>query len=112
MYVFQNNLYEQTADLAYGYSNLSEMDALVNTHSILDIRVISPTAEFAAAAPLTNVQLMEVFGTITPTRQIAENTDLPFAVSFVRARHQATYIIIYDEDKMPVELLFTGFTGT
>jgi hypothetical protein len=84
------------------------------TGSILDIKAISATSDFAAAAPLTPQQLETFFGTDTPTHEMVE------AKSFELARYlqkdvgrywcQGTYIVVY-KDGQPWELFFTGYSG-
>jgi hypothetical protein len=85
------------------------------THSILDIDRISLDAQIGAAAPLSDGQLETLFGTSQPTRKIIEqagaiNLDSYLQKKAGRYRGQATYILVY-RDGLPVEVLFTGYSG-
>lgn len=89
-------------------TELLEMNGESGTHSIIDISDISPTPDFGMAAPLSHQQLIDLFGTDHPTRNMVEqrSDDL----QSLRSRWEATYIVIY-ADGLPSEIFFTGYSG-
>jgi hypothetical protein len=87
---------------------LIEMSAESGTHSILDIKGISNEPDFGTAAPLTDEELVQLFGTTKPTKSIVEGKISE--IQLLRSSWQGTYIVLY-EDKMPKEILFAGFSG-
>lgn len=89
-------------------AELLERNGESGTHSILDITQISSTPGFCAAAPLSEQQLLDIFGTTQPTHQMIEqHLD---QVQALRRSWEGTYIIVYEDDT-PFEILFTGFSG-
>jgi len=78
------------------------------THSIIDITDISSTPDFGKAAPLSSQQLMNLFGTEKPTKNMIEQK--ADEIMQLRERWQATYIIIY-KDGLPDQIFFTGYSG-
>lgn len=87
---------------------LVDENAESGTHSILDIDHISDETEFNAAAPLPPEILIELFGTIQPSRSMVE-TQLD-ELQGIRFRWCGTYIVIYDNGQ-PSEICFVGYSG-
>lgn len=76
------------------------------TRSILDMEGVSDTPDFSVAAPLPKDDLMELFGTDKPTREMIEdNDDLYESLE----RGQGVYIVTYDGDR-PSEIFFAGYS--
>jgi hypothetical protein len=87
---------------------LFERNGESGTHSILDITGVTSSPDFGTASPLTQDKLVELFATERPNRSMVEaKID---EVMNLRRRWEATYIIIYKNDK-PDEIFFTGFSG-
>ncbi len=78
------------------------------THSIIDIKSISPTPDFETAAPLSAEQLIEFFGTDKPTHAQVEAK--AYELQRLRLRWQGSYLIVYRAEE-PAEIFFTGFSG-
>jgi hypothetical protein len=96
------------------------MDAAAEsgTGSILDIMRISDEPDFLAACPLPSDELMALFGTTKPTRDLVERIVVGsqnFADSLVLDfweridRGQGRYIIIYESSE-PREIFFAGMS--
>ena len=78
------------------------------THSIIDIDGISSSPAFRTAAPLSEEELIECFGTDKPARSMVE--DKADELQSLRRRWEGTYVIVY-KDGLPDEIFFTGFSG-
>jgi len=78
------------------------------THSMIDITGISSTPDFGKAAPLSSQQLVDLFGTEKPARNLVEQKVTE--IMQLRERWQATYIIVY-KDELPDQIFFTGYSG-
>jgi hypothetical protein len=82
------------------------------TRSILDITQVagSPIDEgqmpFFTAFPLANTDVIDLFGTPRPTRQMVEANHLMWDRI---ERGSAIYVTLYDDDK-PCEILFAGYS--
>ncbi len=76
------------------------------TRSILDMERISDEADYGAVRRLSDDELMELFGTSTPTREMIESNDELFEAL---ERGQGVYIIAYRDDK-PSEIFFAGYS--
>lgn len=76
------------------------------TRSILDVEGISEERSFCVAAPLTEEELEEYFGTVHPTREMISN-NMDFLENIDRG--QCIYIIAYKGDQ-PSELFFAGYS--
>ncbi|MDB4932718.1 MAG: hypothetical protein JWM10_5202 [Myxococcaceae bacterium] len=84
------------------------MDAAEGTASILDIRALGDEVEPGLSAPLSDAQLVEVFGTRTPT---------PAAVTWEACsplfealdRGESRYVVAYEHDA-PAEAVFIGYS--
>ena len=87
---------------------LLERNGESGTHSILDIDGISETPYFGKAAPLTEQQLSELFGTPKPTRNMIESKINE--IQALRQRWMGTYIIVY-KNGAPDQFFFAGFSG-
>jgi hypothetical protein len=78
------------------------------THSMIDITGISSTPDFGKAAPLSSQQLVDLFGTEKPARNLVEQKVTE--IMQLRERWQATYIIVH-KDELPDQIFFTGYSG-
>jgi hypothetical protein len=76
------------------------------TRSILDMMRVSETADYNAVAPVPKEELMELFGTDKPTREMIEEGDDLFEML---ERGQGVYIVVYKDDA-PSELFFAGYS--
>jgi hypothetical protein len=82
------------------------------TRSILDIQHAAPApfdgsqTQFFTAFPLVEADLVDLFGTTRPTREIAEKNDEMWELL---ERGSAIYVILFDKDE-PSEILFAGYS--
>jgi hypothetical protein len=83
------------------------------THSIIDIEKVSSKPIIGAVAPLSNLRLLDIFGTEQPTHNMVERwsarIDPPDAEPLYE-RWEGIYIIVY-KDSMPDEIYFEGCSG-
>jgi hypothetical protein len=77
------------------------------TRSILDIVGLSEGRKAGAAAPLSEEELLELFDTTKPTREVVDRR--LGDVFGLLARGECVYLHIYDAAE-PVELLFAGYS--
>lgn len=93
---------------------LLQWNAEDGTHSIIDIKKITPTSDFGAAAPLSAEELKRIFGTEKPTREMIKTKEEDLVVflqeELGRSRWQGTYIVVYKGNE-PVQIYFTGSSG-
>ena len=74
------------------------------TRSILDMERISDEPDYGAVTTLSDDQLIDLFGTNKPTREMIEaNDELLEAIE----RGQGVYIVAYEDGK-PTEIFFAG----
>ncbi|MCI0578580.1 MAG: hypothetical protein L0332_13915 [Chloroflexi bacterium] len=78
------------------------------SHSILDINGISPKPGFGLAAPLSEQELLNLFGTDKPTEEMIKSQEN--VLMDLRSRWEATYVIVY-KDGEPEWIYFCGFSG-
>ena len=76
------------------------------TRSILDMERISGTPDFGAVVPLRDEELIDLFGTNKPTREMIEDNEDLFEML---ERGQGVYVIAYRDDK-PTEIFFAGYS--
>ena len=76
------------------------------TRSILDMERVSDAPDYCAVAPLPEEDLIELFGTNKPTREMVEGGDELFASM---ERGQGVYIVVYKDDQ-PSEIFFAGYS--
>jgi hypothetical protein len=76
------------------------------TASILDITHIAEEPDFFAVTPLPSEELVRLFGTDQPTREMIER-DMDFYEDINRG--QGVYIIAYKDGK-PSEIFFGGYS--
>lgn len=76
------------------------------TGSILDISRVADRPDYFAVAPLSREELLELFGTEQPTREVIEG-NLSFFQDIERG--QGIYIVAYQDGK-PTELFFAGYS--
>jgi hypothetical protein len=89
---------------------LIELSAEAGTHSILDIAHVAAEPDFGVSAPLNNDELIQLFGTLKPTKSLIDKNNQKGELINLRERWQGTYIIVY-ENNQPSEILFTGSSG-
>jgi hypothetical protein len=76
------------------------------TRSILDMERVSDSPDHGAVTPLAEDDLIDLFGTATPTREMIEsNDDLFEAID----RGQGVYVVAYRDGK-PSEIYFAGYS--
>ena len=76
------------------------------TRSILDIHQVSESPEFCAACPMSDEVLLNLYGTIQPTRRMVESK-MDFLEDVERG--QCVYILLY-QDGRPNEVFFVGYS--
>ena len=76
------------------------------TRSILDMERISDTPDDGAVVPLPNEELLDLFGTEKPTREMIEDNDDLFEML---ERGQGICVIAYRDDE-PTEIYFGGYS--
>ena len=76
------------------------------TRSILDMMRIADEPDYFACAPLPPEDLMEMFGTDKPTREMIEAHDELFDAL---ERGQGVYVVVY-KDERPSEIFFAGYS--
>lgn len=76
------------------------------TRSILDVEKIGATPNFGVAVPLSAEQLMDLYGTDKPSREmVAGNMDFFDDID----RGQAIYFVLY-RGEQPTEIFFAGMS--
>ncbi|HVU15279.1 MAG TPA: hypothetical protein VHD32_00025 [Candidatus Didemnitutus sp.] len=83
------------------------------THSILDIQGISPVPEFGAVSPMPGDDLVRIFGTSEPTREMVEallGDERLMEHPLVSKRWQGVFFAVYGGGR-PVEFCFVGTSG-
>jgi len=76
------------------------------TRSILDMERISDTPDYGAVTRLPTEELIDLFGTDKPTREMIEKNDDLFEML---ERGQGVYVIAYRDDE-PAEIYFAGYS--
>ena len=76
------------------------------TRSILDMERISGTPDYGAVSRLPDEELIDLFGTNKPTREMIEENDDLFEML---ERGQGVYVIAYRDDE-PTEIYFAGYS--
>jgi hypothetical protein len=76
------------------------------TRSILDMEGVADTPDYGVAAPLPEEDLLTLFGTDKPTREMIEDSDDLYEVL---ERGQGVYIVVYDGSQ-PSEIFFAGYS--
>jgi hypothetical protein len=76
------------------------------TRSILDMIRIGARPDFGAVAPLDAAELMDLFGTVKPSRADVEANEELFEQM---ERGQGLYIVIYEKDE-PSQVYFAGYS--
>jgi hypothetical protein len=89
---------------------LREWNAESGTHSIIDILSVGDVATFGVAAPLTDEELVRLFGTTQPTRTMTDVSETIRTLTDLRDNWEGTYVVLY-HDGQPDEILFAGFSG-
>ncbi len=90
---------------------LLEWNQEAGTHSILDIyKGVSTEPDFGTVSPLTNQQLLQIFGTMRPTHELIADWLQTDGLSQVRRRWRGVYFLVY-ENETPTEICFAGFSG-
>jgi hypothetical protein len=78
------------------------------THSIIDIEGISEISEFGKVAPLSSQQLMQLFGTEKPTREMVEMKIGEIQDLFTR--WEGGFFTVF-QNGLPSEICFVGVSG-
>jgi hypothetical protein len=76
------------------------------TRSILDMERIGESPDYGVVVPLPSDQLIELYNTRQPTRQMIEK-NMDFLEDIERG--QGVYVIVYKEGS-PSEIFFSGFS--
>jgi hypothetical protein len=82
------------------------------TRSILDIQHAASAPfdgtqmQFFTAFPLAEADLVDLFGSVRPTREVVENNDEMWELL---ERGSAIYVVLFDNDR-PSEILFAGYS--
>ena len=76
------------------------------TRSILDMERVGEVPDYGVVAPLTKEELMNLFGTNRPTREMVESSDELFDAL---ERGQGVYVVVY-EGGQPSEIFFAGYS--
>jgi hypothetical protein len=84
---------------------ISDADA-DGTRSILDMERISDEPDYGAVTPMSDDDLVEMFGTTKPTREMIESNEELFEAL---ERGQGVYIVAY-RDGTPSEIFFAGYS--
>lgn len=79
------------------------------THSVLDIDGVAETPGWRMMAPLSEEELVSLFGTTQPSRAQIETLDR-WRLYATRRRWQGGYIVAYTSGE-PNELFFFGYSG-
>ena len=84
---------------------LEEADA-DGTRSILDMMRVADEPDFFAVAPVPPEDLVHLFGTDKPTREMLEGSE---GLSDTLERGQGVYVVVYKDDA-PSEIFFAGYS--
>src|SRR5262245_47423497 len=76
------------------------------TRSILDMQRISDEPDYGVVTSFSDDDLMDLFGTTKPTREMVEASDELFEAI---ERGQGVYIVAYEDDT-PAEIFFAGYS--
>jgi hypothetical protein len=76
------------------------------TRSILDMERVGDVPDYGVVAPLPKEELMNLFGTERPTREMVESSDELFEPL---ERGQGVYVVVYDGGQ-PSEIFFAGYS--
>ena len=76
------------------------------TRSILDMERVSDDPDYGSITAVSDEDLVDLFGTSRPTREMIESTDDLFEAL---ERGQGVYIVAYRDDK-PSEIFFAGYS--
>lgn len=94
----------QVTDIADLLSQAGTLD----TRSVLDMPGLGRQASMLVVAPLTDQELLDLFGTTKPTHEMVEEK-IP-QIQSLRPHWQGTYIIVYAGNR-PREICFAGRSG-
>ena len=84
---------------------IEEADA-DGTRSILDMERVSDEVDYGAVTPVSDEDLINLFGTSRPTREMIESNEELFEAL---ERGQGVYIVAYRDDQ-PSEIFFAGYS--
>lgn len=76
------------------------------TRSILDMERVGEVPDYGVVAPLPKEELMNLFGTDRPTREMVESSDELFDAL---ERGQGVYVVVYEGGR-PSEIFFAGYS--
>lgn len=77
------------------------------TRSILDINLLGESPDYRLVAPLSDANLINLFGTNKPSRAMIESKKYDLFEDIERG--QGIYIIAY-KDNVPTEIFFAGYS--
>lgn len=79
------------------------------THSLLDLPLVSDTPETGAISPLSDEELLALFGTRTPTL----DQTLTWAESgeVLRGPWEGAYVVVMGPDGDPQDVVLSGISG-
>jgi hypothetical protein len=77
------------------------------TRSILDMEHVAAEPDYGVVAPLAEDELLALFGTDKPTREMIEESDELFEPL---ERGKGIYIVAYGDDGRPSEIFFAGYS--
>ncbi|MDR3575703.1 MAG: hypothetical protein P4L50_17725 [Anaerolineaceae bacterium] len=87
---------------------LLQMNAENGTHSIIDMEGISETPDFGRITPFSPQDLIDLFGTEKPTREMAE--EKLDEIGRRCKKWQGIYFTVF-QNNLPSEILFIGVSG-
>jgi hypothetical protein len=92
--------------------DLIERQGTEGTHSILDIERIDAEPGFGVITPLSEEDILGMFGTNKPSRKLVEEFFAPddWDAGDYCNRWEGVYLVMY-KDEEPDEILFVGFSG-
>jgi len=76
------------------------------TRSILDMERVAEEPDYGAVTPMAEEDLVNLFGTSKPTREMIEANDELFELL---ERGQGVYVVVY-RDGAPAEIFFAGYS--
>lgn len=101
---------QQTLPPPTSIAGLLERNGEEGTHSIIDIEAVSMERGFRIASPLAEQELIDLFGTQPPSREMVADKEQARILATFRRRWEALYIVVY-KDGQPTEIFFRGFSG-
>ena len=79
------------------------------TRSILDMERVGDAPDYGVVVPLSRDELLDLFGTERPTREMIEGDDVADEFFERLERGKGVYVIVY-EGEQPSEIFFAGYS--